>query len=163
QVFYDTDETHVISLAVDPAGNIIAGGDPKGYLYRITPDGKAFVLYDSGLREVHAVTVAADGTIYAAVVSSRPGLSSTSVPILIPDGQQGGEPSTTISLAAEKEAAQVIDVVVGGDAPSNSTPGSSSSASRSNVEGQTQTAILEVLPDGVVNTIWRSSSEMVYA
>jgi len=162
QVFYDTDETHVISLAVDPAGNIIAGGDPKGYLYRITPEGKAFVLYDSGLREVHAVTVAADGTIYAAVVSSRPGLSSTSVPILIPDTTQGAEPSTTISLAAEKEAAQVIDVVVGGDTPSNSTPGSSS-ASRSNIDGQTQTAILEVLPDGVVNTIWRSSSEMVYA
>src|SRR5678815_3859965 len=101
QVFYDTDETHVISLAVDREGNVIAGGDPKGYLYRISPDGKAFVLYDSGMREVHAVTVAPDGTIYAAVVSSRPGLSPSSVPILVPDSARPAEGGTTISLAAE--------------------------------------------------------------
>ena len=161
QVFYDTDETHVISLAVDRDGNIIAGGDPKGYLYRISPDGKAFVLYDSGLREVHAVSVAADGTIYAAVVSSRPGLSPSSVPILVPDASQSSGPSTTISLAAES-AAQTIDVVAGGDSSPNSST-SPASSSRSNSEGTSQSAILEVLPDGVVNTIWRSSSEMVYA
>ena len=161
QVFYDTDETHVISLAVDREGNVIAGGDPKGYLYRIAPDGKAFVLYDSGMREVHAVTVAADGTIYAAVVSSRPGLSPSSVPILVPDSSQSSGPSTTISLAAET-AVQAIDVVAGDSTPSSSSTPSGSS-SRSNSEGSSQSAILEVLPDGTVNTIWRSSSEMVYA
>ena len=111
QVFYDTDETHVISLAVDREGNVIAGGDPKGYLYRISPDGKAFVLYDSGMREVHAVTVAPDGTIYAAVVSSRPGLSPSSVPILVPIRPRAASASVTISLAAESAAAQSIDVV----------------------------------------------------
>ena len=162
QVFYDTDETHVISLAVDREGNVIAGGDPKGYLYRIAPDGKAFVLYDSGMREVHAVTVAPDGTIYAAVVSSRPGLSPSSVPILVPSSSPSGEPSVTISLAAESAAAQSIDVVVSGDSPSSISP-PSSTTSRSNSEGTTQSAILEVLPDGIVNTIWRSSSEMVFA
>ena len=163
QVFYDTDETHVISLAVDREGNVIAGGDPKGYLYRIAPDGKAFVLYDSGMREVHAVTVAPDGTIYAAVVSSRPGLSPSSVPILVPGSSPGGEPSVTISLAAESAAAQSIDVVVSGDSPSSISPPSSTTSSRSTSEGATQSAILEVLPDGIVNTIWRSSSEMVFA
>jgi hypothetical protein len=167
QVFYDTDETHVISMAVDREGNIIAGGDPKGYLYRIAADGKAFVLYDSGMREVHAVTVAPDGTIYAAVVSSRPGLSPTSVPILVPDpsGQEGGA-TVTISLGAEKQAgtapAQNIEVTVGDSSTAPGTP-SNAAPSRSNAEGAAQTAILEVLPDGIVNTIWRSSSEMVYA
>jgi hypothetical protein len=162
QVFYDTDETHVISLAVDNAGNIIAGGDPKGYLYRIAADGKAFVLYDSGMREVHAVTVAPDGTIYAAVVSSRPGLSPTSVPVLVPDSARPAEGGTTISLAAETSRTQSIEVTVVGDStPLNATP--SSSTSRSNSDSASQTAILEVLPDGVVNTIWRSSSELVYA
>jgi hypothetical protein len=163
QVFYDTDETHVISLAVDREGNIIAGGDPKGYLYRISPDGKAFVLYDSGMREVHAVTVAPDGTIYAAVVSSRPGLSPSSVPILVPDSSSRGESTVTISLAAESTAAQAIEITASANdsSPSSSVPPSTSS--RSNSDSMTQTAILEVLPNGVVNTIWRSSSEMVFA
>jgi hypothetical protein len=162
QVFYDTDETHVISLAVDREGNVIAGGDPKGYLYRIAPDGKAFVLYDSGMREVHAVTVAADGTIYAAVVSSRPGLSPSSVPILVPDSGPRGEPTVTISLGADSSAAQSVEVNVSANDSPTSSPISPSSSSRS-TDGATQTAILEVLPDGVVNTIWRSSSEMVFA
>jgi hypothetical protein len=162
QVFYDTDETHVISLAVDREGNVIAGGDPKGYLYRISTDGKAFVLYDSGMREVHAVTVAPDGTIYAAVVSSRPGLSSTSVPILVPDSPSRSDATVTISLAADNAAAQAIEVTAANDsAPSSSI--SPASSSRSNSDSMTQTAILEVLPDGIVNTIWRSSSEMVFA
>ena len=163
QVFYDTDETHVISLAVDREGNVIAGGDPKGYLYRISPDGKAFVLYDSGMREVHAVTVAPDGTIYAAVVSSRPGLSPSSVPILVPDASSRGEATVTISLAAESAAAQAIEVTATANDSGPTSSGSSASSSRSNADSMTQTAILEVLPDGVVNTIWRSSSEMVFA
>ena len=163
QVFYDTDETHVISLAVDREGNIIAGGDPKGYLYRISQDGKAFVLYDSGMREVHAVTVAPDGTIYAAVVSSRPGLSPSSVPILVPDSGPRGEPTVTISLGAGSSATQSVEVTASAGDSSPSSNVSPSSSSRSNADSTTQTAILEVLPDGVVNTIWRSSSEMVFA
>jgi hypothetical protein len=161
QPFYDTDETHVISLAVDKDGNVIAGGDPKGYLYKIAPDGKAFVLYDSGMREVHSVTVAADGTIYAAVVSARPGLSPNSVPIPIldlPGGGGGG--SVTVTLSAENSTAQSVDVVSSPDPGSTISPSSSSS---SNSKGAAQSAILEVLPNGVVNTIWRSSTEMVYS
>jgi len=161
QVFYDTDETHVISVAVDRDGNVIAGGDPKGYLYRIAPDGKAFVLFDSGMREVHAVTVAPDGTIYAAVVSSRPGLAPSSVPILVPESQQGGGTSITVSLAAGNTAAQSIEVIASNDSGPLSSP--SPATSRSSSESASQSAILEVLPDGIVNTIWRSSSEMVYA
>lgn len=162
QPFYDTDETHVISLAVDKDGNIIAGGDPKGYLYRISPEGKAFVLYDSGMREVHAVTVAPDGTIYAAVVSSRPGLSSDSVPVPVPDSPAGGgDASVTVTLAAENTAAQSVDVAVAPDSGSTISPSSTSSSANS--KGAAQSAILEVLPNGIVNTIWRSSSEMVYS
>lgn len=161
QPFYDTDETHVISLAVDNDGNIIAGGDPKGYIYRISPDGKAFVLYDSGMREVHAVTVAQDGTIYAAVVSSRPGLSPNSVPIPISDPAGAGSGTgVTVTLAAESAAAQSVDVSV---SDSGATISPSSTSAKADSKGAAQSAILEVLPNGTVNTIWRSSSEMVYA
>jgi hypothetical protein len=161
QPFYDTDETHVISLAVDKEGNVIAGGDPKGYLYKISPDGKAFVLYDSGMREVHAVTVAADGTIYAAVVSSRPGLSSNSVPIPVFDSPSGGG-DAGVTVTINSAATQSVDVVSASD-PGSTISASSNSSSNANSKGAAQSAILEVLPNGVVNTIWRSSSEMVYS
>jgi hypothetical protein len=54
-------------------------------------------------------------------------------------------------------------VVVGGDSSPSSPSSSSSTSSRSNTDATTQSAILEVLPDGIVNTIWRSNSEMVFA
>src|SRR5687768_4177015 len=65
----DTNETHVISLAADRAGNLIAGTDPGGLVLRVSPDGKAFALFDSPLREIHSLSLAADGSIYALALS----------------------------------------------------------------------------------------------
>src|ERR1700755_1933988 len=65
----DTNETHIISLAVDRQGNLIAGTDPGGLVLRVGADGKAFALYDSPLREVHALAPAPDGSVYALALS----------------------------------------------------------------------------------------------
>ncbi|MCA1558628.1 MAG: hypothetical protein LC731_08835, partial [Acidobacteria bacterium] len=77
-LFVDTNETHVISLAVTARGDLIAGTDPGGLVLRISPEGKAFALFDSSLREIHALAPGADGSIYAlalsdAASSTRPG------------------------------------------------------------------------------------------
>src|SRR6266571_286329 len=64
-----TNQTHVISLAVNKQGDLIAGTDPGGLVLRISPDGKAFGLYDAPLREIHALAPAADGSIYALALS----------------------------------------------------------------------------------------------
>src|SRR6266446_552005 len=61
----NTNPTHVMSLAVTPQGDLIAGTDPGGLVLRISPDGKAFALYDAPLREIHALASAPDGSIYA--------------------------------------------------------------------------------------------------
>jgi hypothetical protein len=161
--FYDTDETHIVSLAVDREGNLIAGGDPKGYLYRISPEGKAFVLYDSGLREVHAVAIGSDGRIFAAVLngsassptSSSPRPNSSSAP------DEGGGVTITIGASATAaEAAQVVEITT----DSAGVDGASSAvARRSSGTGSAQSVILEVLPNGEVNTLWRLRDEMVYS
>ncbi|HEX6625254.1 MAG TPA: hypothetical protein VF064_16190, partial [Pyrinomonadaceae bacterium] len=57
----DTNETHIISLAADAQGNLIAGTDPGGLVLRVSPEGKAFALFDSPLREVHALVPAPGG------------------------------------------------------------------------------------------------------
>src|SRR5262249_28951581 len=64
-----TNQTHVMSLAVTKQGDLIAGTDPGGLVLRISSDGKAFGLYDATVREIHALWVANDGTIYALALS----------------------------------------------------------------------------------------------
>src|SRR2546428_6973177 len=64
-----TNQTHVMSLAVTSQGDLFAGTDPGGLVLRISPDGKAFGLYDAPLREIHALASAPDGSIYALALS----------------------------------------------------------------------------------------------
>jgi hypothetical protein len=156
--FYDTDETHIISMAIDRDGNLIAGGDPKGYVYRISPEAKAFVLYDSGMREIHSVAVAPNGTIYASAMTSesRP---ASAAPQPAPSTSASPQPSVTITVNAA--APQDIQVVEPLQPVSLDTPRSQTRSSAT--DGNNQSAVLEILPDGVVNTLWRSRDEMVFS
>jgi hypothetical protein len=156
--FYDTDETHIISLAVDKDGNLIAGGDPKGYIYRISPEGKAFVLYDSGMREIHAIAVAPNGTIYASAMTGEPNVPSAASPVQATTSGTS-QPTITVTVnAAEPQDIQVIEPL---ESVSSDTPRSQSRKSGS--DANSQSAVLEISPDGVVNTIWRSRDEMVFS
>src|SRR3989441_6221096 len=72
-----TNQTHVISLAVNKQGDLIAGTDPGGLVLRISPDGKAFGLYDAPLREIHALGPAPDGSIYALALGDAAATAKT--------------------------------------------------------------------------------------
>ena len=69
--FFKSDEQHIRSVAWDAKGNLIAGTDGSGLVYRISPQGKGYVLFDAPRREITAVAVGADGTIYAANVGDK--------------------------------------------------------------------------------------------
>jgi hypothetical protein len=71
EVFFKSDEQHIRALTWDKAGNLIAGSDGSGLVYRISPEGKGYVLFSAPRREVTAVAVGADGTIYAADVGDK--------------------------------------------------------------------------------------------
>jgi len=155
--FYDTDETHIISMAMDRDGNVIAGGDPKGYIYRISPEGKAFVLYDSGMREIHSVAVAPNGTIYASAMTGESTVT-TAASSQAPAASSNAQPTVTITVnSAEPQDISVVEPLqpVSSDTPRSQTrrPGGENS----------QSSVLEILPDGVVNTLWRSREEMVFS
>src|SRR5436309_9960270 len=114
-----------MSMALDKDGNLIAGGDPKGYVYRISPEGKAFVLYDSGMREVHSVAVGPNGTIYAAVISGEAPISPAAAPAAAGDRTSqgaGAGPTVTVTLGSTSEAAQTVDVIEPLDSVSADTP-----------------------------------------
>ena len=64
-VYFRTAETHLVSIAVAPNGDVYAGSSGKGQLYKITGPGRATVIGDLPGEEVKALAVAADGTLWA--------------------------------------------------------------------------------------------------
>src|SRR5581483_9000954 len=79
-VFFKTEEIHARSMVIDARDNVIVGTDPGGLVMRVTPAGEGFVLYQMGKKEVTAVAVAKDGSVYASAVGTKPQGSYISSP-----------------------------------------------------------------------------------
>ena len=60
-----THETQILSLDADTSGNVYAGTSPNGLVYRIAPDGRTSVLWDSPETNVTGICTDANGTVYA--------------------------------------------------------------------------------------------------
>jgi hypothetical protein len=68
QVYYKSDDAHVVSVAVADDGTVYAGTNGKALLYKITGPGRATVLYDFDTDDVKAIAVAPiekGGAVYA--------------------------------------------------------------------------------------------------
>ena len=100
-MFFKSDEAHIRVMAFDSKGNLIAGSDGSGLVYRISPSGEGFVLYSAPKKEITALAIDKTGNIYAAGVGEKRGGATapgfTSPPISIPSspsassaGPQGG-------------------------------------------------------------------------
>jgi hypothetical protein len=109
--FFKTDEAHIRSLAWDAKGNLIAGSDGSGLVYRISPDGKGYVVFEAPRREITAVAVAANGTIYAANVGDKAhnplpplpvqGIGTATITIVQPASLQAVNTSTSLPDGSE--------------------------------------------------------------
>ena len=147
-----TNQTHVMSLAVTPQGDLIAGTDPGGLVLRISPDGKAFALFDAPLREIHALAPAADGSLYALALSDSAATSrqqSTTVAVPQPsDG--GGTPATSVTITAIDESGNPIQ--------------STAPAARSRTDlTNARSVVFRILPDGATDIVWSSTSVTAFA
>lgn len=146
-----TNQTHVMSLAVTAQGDLIAGTDPGGLVLRISPEGKAFALFDAQLREIHALAPAADGSIYALALSDAASTSrGTTVPAPAQATDGSGAPSTTVTITAIDESGNPIQ-----------TQGQ---AARSRTDISTaRSAVFRILPDGGADVVWSSPSITAFA
>src|SRR5215203_1126508 len=147
-----TNQTHVISLAVTPQGDLIAGTDSGGLVLRVSPEGKTFALFDTQLREIHALAPAADGSIYALALSDSAATSrgpSTS-PVPISQPTEGGNPSTSVTITAIDETG----------APLQGQPGTT--RSRSDVSNA-RSAVFRILPDGATDVVWSSPTVTAFS
>src|SRR5437763_779268 len=145
----DTNETHIISLAVDPKGNLIAGTDPGGLVLRVSPEGKAFALFDSPLREIHALALAPDGSIYAlalsdAATSTRQ--SSTTQATQSVSTTSAGGTVTGIVTSVDEGGAQTVTI---GAQPQ------AQARSRNDLQN-VRSAVFRIMPDGGSDVLWSS-------
>lgn len=58
QVYFDSDEAHLVSVAVADDGSVYAGSNGKALLYKLTGPGRASVVYDFEADDVKAIAVA---------------------------------------------------------------------------------------------------------
>jgi hypothetical protein len=137
-LLFDSSETHIISLAVDKSGNLFAGTDANGIVLRIGTDGKAFAVLDADLREIHELSVAPDGSVYALALSEA---ASTTRP----------NPATAAGTAPDGSNVVVsITSVVGIE---NQPP------PKSRYDLTTaKSAVYRIAPDGSNEIIWSSSA-----
>src|SRR5687768_7687845 len=145
-----TNQTHVISLAVTQQGELIAGTDSGGLVLRVSPEGKTFALFDTQLREIHALAPAADGSIYALALSDA--ASSTRAPstppITSPQPSSEGTPSTSVTITPIDETG----------APLTAGP----TRSRSDVSNA-RSAVFRILPDGATDVVWSSTTVTAFS
>jgi hypothetical protein len=64
QVYYDSDESHLISLAIGGDGTVFAGSSGKAILYRIAAAGRATVMHDFAGDDVKAIAIGKDARMY---------------------------------------------------------------------------------------------------
>jgi len=149
-----TNQTHVISLAVTAQGDVIAGTDPGGLVLRISPEGKAFALFDAQLREIHALATAADGSVYALALSEAAstgrGQSSTTPTVTQPADATGGAGTTSVTITAIDESGNPIQ---------SQTP---TARSRTDL-ASARSAVFRILPDGATDVVWSSPSITAFA
>ena len=147
----NTNQTHVMSLAVTKQGDLIAGTDPGGLVLRISPDGKAFGLYDAPLREIHALASAPDGSIYALALSeaastARGAGQSASI-------TQPGDASVVVTSVT----ASAVD-----DATALAAQAAQPARSRNDLSN-VRSAVFHILPDGSSDVVWSSTSVTGFA
>ena len=147
----NTNQTHVISLAVTAQGDLIAGTDSGGLVLRVSPEGKTFALFDTQLREIHALAPAADGSIYALALSDAASASRGSTTPVVTTGQtpEGSTPSTSVTITAIDEAGIPVQ---------QPTP----ARSRNDVSNA-RSAVFRILPDGATDVVWSSPTVTAFA
>ncbi len=151
ELFYSSDEAHIRVLAFDPSGNLIAGTEPNGRILRISrPNAKSqdkssaatspegFVLYETAKREVTALAVAPDGTIYASAIGEKQH-NFTQAPSAVITGPQG----TTTVINGQAAANQ-------NQSPFVAFPALLSSS------------IYRLGPTGAPDELWSSREDVVY-
>ncbi len=162
EVYCETQQRHVVSLAFDTAGRLLAGTDPNGVLYRVEGQGKAFALHDADLPEVRSLQVASRGDIYVAAVGGGVSQAAESVPATPVSGSAGT--TQTINVTTNVGDGPEIGLSQGESKKQTGGPTPLVTISQPVVSyGAEKGAVLRIRPDLAVEKLWSSRNENLVA
>ncbi|MCA1817364.1 MAG: SMP-30/gluconolactonase/LRE family protein [Acidobacteria bacterium] len=152
----DINETHIISLAVDSNGNLVAGTDPGGLVLSISPQGKAFALFDSPLREIHSIAPGANGSLYVLALSdaASSGRSQPQTPQATSTPSSSGGTTVTSSVVID-ESGSTTGTQMG---VAQQTP-----ARSRNELSTARSAVFRLSADGGADVLWSSPTVTAFA
>ncbi len=143
QTFFQCDQTHVKSLCFEKNGRLYAGTSGNGYIYRFDKNGKAFVLFDTQMEEVHSIVATPRGETFAAVFGEpKPGFPE-------PRGTDREEDENS-SIQANEAA----DIAL---APQAIIP------ERLAANGEGPTALFKINSSGYAKDLWLGKSGKIYS
>jgi len=137
QVAFRTADQHIRCLLLAPDGNLWAGSDGSGVVYRFdtkSPGAKPFAAYAAARREITSLAIDARGNLYAAGVGQRAGPTLPPLPVT-------GTTSTSVTV---------------------SQPGSANAAN-SNTLVPDGSEIYRIAPDGTPSQLVTLKDDVVYA
>ena len=165
-VFYDSTEPHITALVTERGGSLLAGSDGTGKIYRIEPGGGAAVLYDSSYREISDLAEDGRGQVYAAAVASGAGEIPPPAPRIL---VHSSEAEASIAPRDDTSPVKPDGPALGRDRDRDREPfeaefeGGTMPSAPARVVREGGGAIFRVSPNGRVEEIWRSSSDVPYA
>jgi hypothetical protein len=151
-VFFQSEATHVLSLAFDSAGRLLAGTESPGQVLRIDQDGRAFVLLDTVYEEVRALHSQPNGSVLAIALNGQ------------------NTPATAASAETESNSGRVLTPVVSvttsvttmvmsNPVTATRVPAITSEGSEN---GGQKGAVYRIAEDGLWDELWSSSDDTPY-
>jgi len=173
EVYFETGQSNITSLALGYSGHLYAGSEPNGLLYDITAAHKGTVIFRSNLPEIHAIAVRKDGTLFASALggsltsriksgaaSAKAGstavVSATPTIISVSEAKHNG------SVNEQDQDADIKIQGQKGSATSTISAAAPASPSYVEVQGVEKSAVYRIQPDGAIDTLRTSKDENVY-
>lgn len=141
-VFFDAEENHVRTLLVD--GDIIyAGTSGNGFVYRLAPNTKPFVIFDPQMEEVNQIVRGKNGNLYASAfgeVLAMPRPRTTTQNQQNQNNNNSEDEDSDDESAIEPQSISLESLVRSGGAP---------------------TSLFRISPDGYAKDLWLGSDEKI--
>lgn len=134
--FFSSSEEHIRCLVFAKDDTLYAGSDGRGLVYRISPDGKGFVLFEASRHEIPALALDPQGNLYVAAL-----------------GNKGPSTLPPLNVHSAPTVTATIRIVTAGE-----TPSATDSTLIPN-----GTVIYQIAPDGSPRELWSSKHDVVYS